>query len=139
MNTKRMLIIIVGWLAATAALSYVMLGLELYWNFFSWSPKWDVKALLYWIGILTILVCVWFLAKSTRGRVCQVISGLACITLFGFAVVGVLPAEPLSGGLLGRTMPSPLWFRGSLAVLLCLPSVFWLWKTWQQSRPDAVA
>ena len=139
MKTKQMMLIIVGWLAATAALFDVMLELELYWNFFNWSPKWDVKALLYGIGILAILVCVWFLAKATRGRVCHVISALVCLILVGYAVVGVLPAEPLSGGWLGRTMPSPLWFRGSLALLLCLPSVFWLWKTWQHSTYDTAA
>ncbi|MGA2280807.1 MAG: hypothetical protein ABSG80_10955 [Verrucomicrobiota bacterium] len=133
------IMIIVGWLAASYALFNVIFRLDFHWNFFNWLPKWDVKAALDGISILAILVCIWFLAKATRDRVSQIVSVLVCLLLAGFAVVYVFPTEPLTGGFLGRTIPSPLWYRGCISLLLCLPSVFWLWKVWHHSSHNDVA
>jgi hypothetical protein len=138
MKITRMMMIIVGWLAASYALFNVLVWLDFHWNFFNWSPKWDVKAALDGIGILAILVCFWFLAKATRDRVSQIVSVLVCLTLVGFAFVYVLPAEPLTGGFLGRTMPSPLWYRGGSCLLLCVPGIFWLWRLRHHSLHDDV-
>jgi hypothetical protein len=87
MRTIRMIMTIIGWFAATGALVAVMFRLEFHLNFFNWSPEWDVEATLYGIGILTILACIWLLAKWTRDRVSQVVSILMCLTLAGVAVV----------------------------------------------------
>ena len=56
-----MMTIMTGWLAASYALVGVMFRLDFEWNFFNWSPKVDAQAMLYGIGIIAILVCIWFL------------------------------------------------------------------------------
>lgn len=136
MKMIRTLMIIIGWLAAGYALLHVMFGLEFHWNFFNWSPKWDSKTALDVVGILAVLVCILFLVRATRDRASQVVSVLVCLFLAAFAFVYVLPAEPLTGGFLGRTMPSPLWYRAGCSALFCLPSVFWLWSIWHRHHSN---
>lgn len=134
----RTALTIIGWLAAAGALVGLMVGLELHWNFFSWRPKYDVEAMLYGIGILAILVCIWFLAKTTRGRTCQIASLLFCLILL---VIGflALPPEPLGreGEWFARKKPSPQWYRTENFILLSLPTLFWICNVFLRSRLSA--
>lgn len=125
--------IIIGWLAAAAALSCLKGFLNLSWNFFDWSPKWNAEVLLCNVGLLAVLVGFWFLARETHDRTGQVISALICLALAGHAVLYVLPAEPLSHGWLGRRMSSPLWYRGGISLIFMLPGMFWLRWVWKRS------
>ena len=131
-----MFMIIGGWAVASCALLGVLVGLGLHWNFMDWSPKWDGGAAFYGFSIAAIMGCIWFLAKATRDRGSRAGSLLICLILAGVAGVLVLPAEPLTAGLLSRTMPSPLWYRGANFLVLCLPGLFWLWKTWHHPNND---
>ena len=128
MKAIRTLVILVGWIAAAVTLSYAIAGLDFHWNFFNWSPTWDVGAIVAGLVILSALVGIWFLANATRDSISRVVSVLVCLILVVFAAAYVLPAEPATGGFLGRSTPSPLWFRGGCFLLLSLPSVFWLLK-----------
>ena len=107
-----MFMIIGGWAVASCALLGVLVGLGLHWNFMDWSPKWDGGAAFYGFSIAAILGCIWFLAKATRDRGSRAGSLLICLILAGVAGVLVLPAEPLTAGLMSRTMPSPSIFWG---------------------------
>jgi hypothetical protein len=139
MKTTRMLLTIAGWFTAGYALISAMVGFELHWNFFNWSPKLDLKTFTDGLMLLAIIVGIWFLAQATRDRVSRVVSLLVCLLLVAFAFIYVLPAEPMTGGFLGRTMPSPLWYRGGCSGLLCLPGALWLFKVWHNSVHDSVA
>jgi hypothetical protein len=119
----RATVLVISWSVASVALFRVMVELGFHWNFFNWSPSWDTEAMVDGLRILAIMVCFWFLVKATLDRVSRVGSVLICLILVGFAVVYVLPAEPLTGGFLGRTMPSPLWYRGGSFLLFCLPGI----------------
>jgi hypothetical protein len=67
-----------------------------------------------------------------------VVAILICLLLAALAIAWV-HAEPLTGGLLGRTAPSPLWYRLGCSLLLCLPGIFWLRKVRHRSWHENVA
>ena len=123
---KRAIILSVGWLAAIGALLCAVLRLSLQWNFFDWSPKWDLETIAEAIGVAAVLAAVWFLGKVSRDKISRVVAVLACVSLVGLAIAW-FPAEPTTQGFLGRSQPSPMWFRGGRVLLLCVPGVFWLW------------
>ncbi len=154
-GTLRTIGLIIGWPAAGCALFYAMTGLEFHWNFFNFHEKWDVETMKVIAEILAVGIGFWFLAKSSRDRASRVVSLLVCLFLAGFAICNVLPPEeltqaqilghghssdPAAGALislaiqraLSRHAPSPLWFRGGLTLLLCLPGIFWIWRERQR-------
>lgn len=126
-----------GWLAATSALVALLFGLGIHVNFFFWAPKWDAETMMYLIGIVAVLICIWFLAKVTKDGVTQLGSLLLCLILLGFVFL-CLPPEPLGppGVPLSRRRPSPLWYRAAQSYLLGLPLVFWLLHFWLHSRKE---
>lgn len=130
MPRKRVVWLVVGWVAAGFAHYYAVLFLVMRWNFFDWSPKVDVVSVLLGAGITLTLVGIWFLAKTTRDRVSQIVSAVVCLLLARTLAMGFFGPERLSGGWLGRSEPSPWWFRGGLMVLFLLPAAFWLWHLW---------
>jgi hypothetical protein len=132
---KRVIILSVGWLAATVALLYAMLRLSLQWNFFDWSPKWDSETIAEAIGVAAVLAAIWFLGKASRDKISRVVSVLACLSLVGLAMVW-FPAEPTTQGFLGRSQPSPMWFRGGRVLQLCVPGVFWFRWIWRHLAQD---
>jgi amino acid permease len=123
---NRAIMLSVGWLAATGALLYAVLRISLQWNFFDWSPKWDFKTIAEAIGVAAVLAAIWFLGKASRDKISRSVAILACLALVCLAIAW-FPAEPTTQGFLGRSQPSPLWFRGGRVLVLCVPGVFWFW------------
>ena len=121
----RAIMLIAAWLVAGfALLLYGIVNLGFGWDFLNFHPKWDLDTIVAVLIILMAEAGIWFLAKMSRDRASRVVSLLVCLYLAGFALYAVLPVEPK--GFL-RSEPSPLWFRGGLTLLLCLPGVFWIW------------
>jgi hypothetical protein len=114
------------WLAGAGSLLYLLLMLELQWNFFNWAPKWSAQAGAELTGVFAILVGMWFLARESRDRISLALALLACLAL-AIAAMLWFPAEPTSVGFLGRSQPSPLWFRAGRLGMLCVPILFWWW------------
>src|SRR5262245_40418537 len=115
-KVKRAILLTLGWLAAASAFWCASMCFYLRWNALTWAPTWDGAAALGALGSLAVLAGIWFLARVTRDRVSRIVSLLLCLLVVGFAVVFVLPAEPLSEGFLGRGRASPLWFRGGMCL-----------------------
>jgi hypothetical protein len=126
----------VGWLGAVLGLYVCLVGLELYWNFFDWLPRWDWKVALFFVAILMMLTAVWFLRRGTPDRFSRAVSLLLCLALIALALY-VLPPERLSEGLFARTSPSPLWYRGGRLIVMWLPAVFWVRKKQPETKPPA--
>jgi len=156
----RAIMLGIGWLAAGNILLYGVVGWDFDWNFFNFSPKWNRGFIYDMLGILVSLAAIWFLAKASRDKTSRAVSLLVCVLLAAGAVSG-LPSEKIptaereqalvskigpqstTGQVIGgiveiqivrafsRSEPSPLWFRGGVALLLCVPSVFWVWWTWR--------
>lgn len=124
---KRAALLLAGWLTTGLLLLYSMLCLEINWNLFSFSPRWNQTAFVQIFTIATVLTGIWFLAKASRDRVSRGGSLLACLVLAGIGIFNFLLSDPLHGGSL-----SPFWFRGSLAGLLCLPTIFWMRFEWKR-------
>jgi hypothetical protein len=130
------------------------------WNFLNFSPKWNRGVVYDMSGILVSLATIWFLAKASRDKTSRAVSLLVCVLLAvgassGLhaekittaereqAVVSKIGPQSTPGQVIGgiveiqiirgfsRSEPSPLWFRGGLALLLCIPSVFWVWRTFR--------
>jgi hypothetical protein len=122
---KRSILLCIGWLAVGAAVVAALWSTEMHWNFFDFSPKWDAEALGYAALVLFALIGSWFLARASRDRGSQIVSLVICVALVAFGVLVCRP-EPVTHGWLGRDAPSPIWFRGGMAVVLLLPSMFWI-------------
>jgi hypothetical protein len=124
---KRAIMLIIGWLAAGVTLLYGMFRFELNWNFFYFHPKWDLETIADVLIILVAETGIWLLAKASRDRASRVVSLLVCVFLAGLAVAFYyydgLPRKGIFGG---PVEPPPFWFRGGLALLMCLPGVFWI-------------
>jgi hypothetical protein len=133
---KRTIMLVIGWLAACFILFAALMQIDFILNLFSWRPyKWDWRIPISGVGVLASITAIWFLAKATRDRVSRVVSLLVCLVLVWIAI-HFLPAEPIDhSGYLGRSEPSPLWFRGSMAVLMALPGVIWLVCLKRNRRP----
>lgn len=113
------------WLALGACLSISVLQIEFAWNFFFFSPALSLRATVGAAGILTSLISAWRIVPRTTSRAGRVSAALVCLGLVVCAGA-VLPPEPLTDGWLARTEPSPLWYRGGLALAAALPAAFWL-------------
>lgn len=128
----RSIALIIGWLVAGRLLLFGLFSLDIKWNLFSFHPKWNREAFFSVLIILVAETGLWFLAKISRDRGSRIVSLLACLFLAGLGLFEALPPEPLSGGFMGRSMPSPFWYRGGMTCLGCLPSIFWAW--WELRR-----
>ena len=120
----RTMLLIVGWILVLGANYFVFLALELYWNWFDWVPRFDLKSLGLLIGLLCVLVATWELARVPIHRVARIASFMGCLALF---IIGayVLPEEPKTAGLFSRESPSPLWYRGGRFMVMSCPSLLW--------------
>jgi hypothetical protein len=124
----RAIMLVIGWLAASCALAYSVALWELDWNFFWFSPKWDLGLIYAMLGVLVALTAIWFLAKASRDKANCVVSLLLCLLLAGIAVWGLHQDEHATG-IMGGHYEIPLWYRGGRTLLLCVPGVFWVWWT----------
>ncbi|HTX20505.1 MAG TPA: hypothetical protein VMD27_01405 [Candidatus Aquilonibacter sp.] len=143
---RRTILLITGWLAAGVTLLYGTLYFSFGWDFISFHPKWDLETSTALFIILLAETGIWFLAKVSRDRTSHIVSLLVCVLLAWFALFHCLPAEQrhmtfvssnTSGGaIVGEALtdafnsepPSPIWFRGGLTLLLCVPCIFWVWR-----------
>ena len=119
------MILIVGWSFCFGSLYLALLALELYWNFFDWFPRLDLKGSGLAVAVLAALAGTYRLARISIDRVTRIFSLMGCLALFVLGAY-VLPAEPKTQGLLARQSPSPLWYRGARFVVLSCPSLFWM-------------
>ena len=126
----RAILLLTGWLAAGCMLLYGMLCLEINWNSFKFSPRWNASLLEQMIVIGDSLIAMWLLAKATRGLVSRATSLLGCLLLTGIAffIFFHLDFFHEADYAHGKGTLSPLWFRGGLLLLSCLPGVFWIWR-----------
>ena len=132
---KRAMLLTLGWLLASAGLYVALVILELYWNLYDWEPKLDSHSTVLILGMLAVLVAIWFLARASSDLLSRGVSGTICLALLALGVYVFLP-EPITHGLFAREMPSPLWYRAGRFVVLALPSVFWglgLLRWWKQA------
>lgn len=120
----RAVVLTVLWFAAGCALLYSLVCLEINWNLFGFSPRWDGAVPGQLVCIFGSIAGTWFLAKTSRDRFSRAMSLLICVLLAGIAMFVFFYAERF---LLGRNELSPLWFRGCLTLLSCLPVIFRIW------------
>jgi hypothetical protein len=130
-NIIRVILLGIGWLAAGCILLYGIVGLDFDWNFFHFSPRWNLGVMVELSGIPLALTSMWFLAKASRDRASRAVSLLVCVLLVGLAVLG-LHQDENAKGIFGGHYHIPLWYRGGRTWLLCLPGVFWIWWTRRQ-------
>jgi hypothetical protein len=116
----RSITLIIGWLVAGFLLFCGVVFLDLDWNLFSFHVRWDGEAFFEVLIILVTEIGVWFLAKTSRDRGSRVVSLLICLFLAG---IGLFSAVSTA---------SPFWYRGGMACLFCLPSIFW--ARWELQR-----
>jgi len=118
----RAIMLIIGWLAASWALAYSVVLWEFNWNFlFGFSPNWNLELIWEMLGILVALTTFWFLAKASRDKASRAGSLLVYVLFAGLVLLAL--REPPKGGF----GPSPIWFRGALSLVLCVPGAFWFW------------
>jgi hypothetical protein len=154
----RAIMLGIGWLAAGNILLYGVVGWDFDWNLFHFSPRWHLGVVVEMSVIPVALTSMWFLAKASRDKTNRVTALLFCVLLAACAVFGLPPekitAQPVPApnfaqmtgeqaltslmhyrvdcalsSVFSRSEPSPFWFRGGLTLLMCVPSVFWLWWT----------
>jgi hypothetical protein len=122
---KRALMLSFGWLTASFFLYVSFILLELYWNLFDWTPKYDLRAAVLVLIIFVSLGSIFLLAGTGSQLFNLVVSLAACLCLFAVGVY-VLPAEPVkTEGLLARTSASPWWYRATRFLIMVLPLFFW--------------
>ena len=120
-------LLIMGWLASGVLLLYMVLCIEIGWNLDRFSPRWNTAFFSNIAMDAAILLGCWFLAKASRDWVSRTGSLLICLGMVGIAIFRFLLVDPLHPGPL-----SPIWFRGSLTLLLCLPAIFWARWEWRR-------
>ena len=116
---------ILGWGASAYLIGASWAIIDFQNNLFDWMPKGLTQALI--IPILSYCVaigCILFVSRFTKDKVTQIFSLIVSLLLLILAF-GILPAEKITSGILGRRHQSPLWFRGILSLMLMLPSVIW--------------
>lgn len=121
---RRTAILMVAWLVAWSALYILLLALELYWNFFDWFPRFDLKAVSLVVALLVSLAATWRLARASLDRITRMFSLAGCLALLGLGLY-VLPPEAKTEGLFARQLPSPFWYRGGRLLAMSCPSLFW--------------
>jgi hypothetical protein len=156
----RAILLVIGWLAASCTLAYSVLAWEFDWNFFHFSPHWNLGVIEVLSGVLVALTAIWFLTKASRDKTSRVAALLFCVLLAACSVF-YLPPEKISApapvpapspqmtsdqfvhyamkiridraiyNVFHRSEPSPIWFRGCRTLPLCLPGAFWTLWTWR--------
>lgn len=126
----RTVLLIIGWLAAVWALFYGVFIWEFNWNFFQFSPQWNLAVMVGLSGILAALTAMWFLAKANSDKATHVVSLLLCVLLAGIAVCA-LHADESARGIIGGHYEVPFWYRAGRTLVLWLPGAFWAWWTWR--------
>jgi hypothetical protein len=134
-SIRRVVLLMIGWVAAGGLLLYGMLCLEINWNLFKFSPRWNSAVPEQIVSIFGAIVAMWFLAKATRDRTSRAMSLLGCLLLFGIAFFIFFHRDFFHDVdyAHGKGTLSPLWFRGGLTLLSCLPGAFWIW--WRRRNP----
>jgi hypothetical protein len=133
----RAILLIIGWLTAGVMLLAGTGYLNFNWNLISFIPGLDLNTIAAALIIIVAEALIWFLAKASRDYASRSVSLLICMYLAWFAIYRCLPVEQRhatsDGSAWGEafalmlSQPSPLWYRGGLTLLVCLPGVFWLW------------
>ncbi len=116
-------LLVSGWFLAVTGLWAPLVGLELYWNLFTWTPRTDAPAWALLLWVVVVLAGIWFLSRRTRDRYTRGVATLVCLALIALAI-HTFPAERVRRGLLGRESPSPLWYRGGRVLVMTLPALF---------------
>jgi hypothetical protein len=124
-TVRRTILIVLGWVITAAALYLLLVGLELYWNLYTWQPRPDLLGSGLLLGAVLAVAAAWFFARASRDRISRGVSLVICCALLALAVY-LLPPEPFTEGLFSRELPSPLWYRASRSLLLAAPAAFWI-------------
>lgn len=132
----RALLLMVGWLLAVVGLYAAVVILELYWNFFDWQPKLNLKTWSSLVGIFCAVAAIRYLALATHDRISRGVSLVLCQSLLALGIY-VCPVEPITKGLFAREKPSPLWYRAGRVVVLAVPSAFWMFALQRQRKAGA--
>ena len=136
-NWLKQALLLLGWAVSVVAVYYGVMRVDFGWNFLNWSGSTEsLVEILWWVLALSGNVAIFFLARVTSSRVAQVVA-LVFVLLILWLAISILPAEPLSGGFLGRSRGSPVWFRLVNFGFLSLPCVFWLiacLKHWRKAQ-----
>jgi len=133
---KRAILASIGWCTAGGVLYGSVLALDLHWNLFTWAPEPDLISLLLFCGVAIGTGLAWGVAKYSHSNLSRGIGMLFCLFL---ACAGLYStkAEPLQlEGALPRKAASPVWYRGSRAILMSLPGVF-LYCRWRRNKKAA--
>jgi hypothetical protein len=157
----RAILLVIGWSLTSCMLCYSMLGWQFDWNFIHFSPRWNMQLVPAMTGICVALTATWFLAKASRDKTSRITALLFCVILVACSI-SCLPPEkittppiPALGSnmtsdeivhyawkirierALSRSAPSPFWYRGGRALLLCLPVAFCA-LSWRARRDPVV-
>lgn len=125
----RNCLLAIGWMAACVVVYGSVASIEVLWNLFEWRPRYH-SDLVVAFGLLVIaLGSLRIMASSGRARS----GGLGLRLILWMCALGLLalgfylaPAEVVSEGFLGRTTPSPAWYRVARCVLLGTPTLLLL-------------
>ena len=132
----KSLLLAAAWLAAVAGLYLPIAALEFYWNIPDWQPRFDAYAMIFaWLALTCSLLASLLAVLTGRNKPWRAFSLVPCAVLLALGIY-LWPAEPLSPGLLGRDLSSPLWYRGARAALLGLPALSWLINWFNQSAAN---
>ena len=137
----RTTLLSLGWIAACAAIVGLFLGIDLDLNFFSWTGRWHVQALACMVGVLILIVGIYFLALATNSRAVAIAGAMLCVLLVGVGIYGAQP-EPLGnpGQWLTRRTVSPEWYRWGRLALACTPLCILIFvSVFKGRRPDQEA
>jgi hypothetical protein len=140
-RVRRSILLCIGWLAAGAGLAYSVTFLWIDWNLFDFHPTFDATYAGLVAAILIAMAACAGLAIVSKDWGSRIVSLLVCLSLIALGVC-LLPPDRVTHGLLGRSTPTPLWFRGGMAMTLSLPFAFWLrWPLhfWLRSRRERQA
>jgi hypothetical protein len=119
----RWIMLVIGWLAGGLILLCGIISLDLDWNFFRFSPKWNRHLIVDLGCVVVALTSIWFLAKANRNKANSVVSLFVCVLLVAFAAYD-LHEDAHATGFFGGHRDVPLWYRVAKTGLLCLPGVF---------------
>ena len=122
-----------AWFLVNALLMAVIVELELGLNFFGWHPQWTLQVCGWVAGLPIIVVMLHYLARATQNKWVLAISSLACLALLGI-VLSMVGPEPTSTGWLGRSAPSPAWYRWGRVLVGCIPIAFWGWALVREKK-----
>jgi hypothetical protein len=133
---NRTIMVIIGWLVACCAFLLAISLVDFCWNWSTWSlQELHLEDYVFLVLLFfALLIVFWFLARVTHGRISLVVAIIACLVLVAFGIIGLHP-EPI---IHGRIQPSPLWYRGSRLLLMCLPILFCLWWRRRHSSQQAL-